>query len=68
MTRNRNEQTELADARSETKPIILLVEDNRDICEYIRSSFGEKYEVLVANDGKRGMGYCFEPDTQYHCV
>ena len=54
VTRNRNEQTELADARSETKPIILLVEDNRDICEYIRSSFGEKYEVLVANDGKEG--------------
>lgn len=54
VTQNRNEQTELADARSETKPIILLVEDNRDICEYIRSSFGEKYEVLVANDGKEG--------------
>lgn len=38
----------------EGKPIILVVEDNRDIREYIRSSFEEMYEVLTATDGKEG--------------
>lgn len=38
----------------EGKPIILVVEDNRDIREYIRSSFEEMYEVLTAADGKEG--------------
>lgn len=36
------------------KPIILIVEDNRDIREYVRSSFEEMYEVLTAADGKEG--------------
>ena len=36
------------------KPIILVVEDNRDIREYVRSSFEEMYEVLTAADGKEG--------------
>jgi DNA-binding response OmpR family regulator len=30
------------------------VEDNRDIREYVRSSFEEMYEVLTAADGKEG--------------
>lgn len=38
----------------EGKPIILVVEDNRDIREYIRCSFKEMYEVLTAADGKEG--------------
>mgnify|MGYP002226841801 FL=1 len=36
------------------KPIVLVVEDNRDIREYVRSSFEEIYEVLTAADGKEG--------------
>lgn len=36
------------------KPIILLVEDNQDIREYIRSSFEDRYEVITAADGKEG--------------
>lgn len=38
----------------ENKPLILVVEDNRDISEYIRSSFESIYDVLIANDGKEG--------------
>ena len=36
------------------KPIILVVEDNRDIREYVRSSYEEMYEVLTAANGKEG--------------
>ena len=36
------------------KTIILIVEDNRDIREYVRNSFEEMYEVLTASDGKEG--------------
>lgn len=45
-----NEQKETEDG----KPIILLVEDNQDIREYIRSSFEDRYEVITAADGKEG--------------
>lgn len=49
------ESANMSAAESEEgKPIILVVEDNRDIREYIRSSFEEMYEVLTAADGKEG--------------
>ena len=35
-------------------PIVLVVEDNPDIREYIRSSFAEIYEVITAKDGQEG--------------
>lgn len=40
--------------RGEEKPIVLIVEDNADIREYIQASFVGMYEVLVAADGKSG--------------
>lgn len=36
------------------RPIVLVVEDNSDIREYIRSSFSEIYEVITAKDGQEG--------------
>lgn len=45
-----NEQKETEDG----KPMILLVEDNQDIREYIQSAFEDKYEVITAADGKEG--------------
>ena len=39
---------------TENHPIVLVVEDNTDIREYIRSSFTELYEVITAKDGKEG--------------
>ena len=38
----------------EGRPIVLVVEDNADICEYIRSSFCDIYEIITANNGKQG--------------
>ena len=38
--------------KEENRSIILVVEDNHDIREYIRSSFENTYEVLTANNGQ----------------
>lgn len=38
----------------EARPILLVVEDNKDIRDYIRSSFDDRYEVLTAENGSEG--------------
>ena len=38
----------------EGRPIILIVEDNPDIREYIRSSFCDIYEIITACNGQEG--------------
>jgi signal transduction histidine kinase/ligand-binding sensor domain-containing protein/DNA-binding response OmpR family regulator len=43
------------DETEESKQLLLVVEDNKDICEYIRSSFCDTYTVLTAHDGKDGL-------------
>lgn len=43
-----------AEMQIEGRPIVLIVEDNMDIREYIRSSFTDIYEVITAKDGKEG--------------
>lgn len=48
------EETTVTDAPTESHPIVLVVEDNADIREYIRSSFTDIYEVITAKDGKEG--------------
>jgi signal transduction histidine kinase/ligand-binding sensor domain-containing protein/DNA-binding response OmpR family regulator len=35
--------------------VMLIVEDNDEIRQYIRDCFAEKFEVLVAEDGKEGL-------------
>lgn len=36
------------------KPILLIVEDNQDICDYIAESFSDKFDVKTASNGKQG--------------
>lgn len=45
------EESEEADRR----PILLIVEDNADIREYVSVSFQEKYKLLTACNGKEGL-------------
>ncbi|MDR0542625.1 MAG: response regulator, partial [Dysgonamonadaceae bacterium] len=40
---------------SNTLPIVLVIEDNADIREYIASSFTDGYTVITADDGKEGL-------------
>lgn len=48
------EEATATDAPTDSHPIVLVVEDNADIREYIRSSFADIYEVITAKDGKEG--------------
>ncbi|WP_455667972.1 hybrid sensor histidine kinase/response regulator transcription factor [Phocaeicola sp.] len=48
------EEGAIADSTADGHPIVLVVEDNADIREYIKSSFADIYEVITAKDGKEG--------------
>lgn len=45
------EETEIPDNE---KPILLVVEDNSDICDYIAESFSDSFEVKTATNGQQG--------------
>lgn len=49
------EAQEHEEERHENHPVMLVVEDNEDIREYVRTSFLEKYKVLTAVNGKEGL-------------
>lgn len=38
----------------DTRPLLLIVEDNLDIREYIRQSLGYDFDILTAEDGSQG--------------
>jgi DNA-binding response OmpR family regulator len=44
----------------ETKPLILIVEDNTDLRNYIRENFEKSYLVLEAVNGQEGMEECIK--------
>ncbi len=52
-----NEQEEIYIGK---KPSMLIVEDNKDIREYIANSFEQDFEILTAIDGKEGLTLAFE--------
>lgn len=39
---------------------ILIVEDNRELREYLAESFGKEHEVFVAKDGREGLALAIE--------
>ncbi len=41
-------------------PILLIVEDNPDLRQYVRGIFGERYQVEEAQDGDEGLAKAFE--------
>lgn len=43
------------DAENTDKPIILIVEDNTDLRQYIKQHLGEKYQVIETENGKKGF-------------
>jgi ligand-binding sensor domain-containing protein/signal transduction histidine kinase/CheY-like chemotaxis protein/AraC-like DNA-binding protein len=48
---------QLADAKT---PVILVLEDNKDLLEFIKSIFEEEYMVLIAEDGEAGLDLAME--------
>lgn len=55
------EETEIAETveeekeEADTRPVVLVVEDNDDIREYIATSFSSNYRILTATNGKEGL-------------
>lgn len=49
-----NVETETSNDESNCQPILLIVEDNNDISDYIASYFSETYHIITANNGKEG--------------
>lgn len=43
----------------ERKPIMLIVEDNIDICRYIADSFAAEFEIVTAGNGRDGLKEAF---------
>lgn len=50
-----NEKEEAAETDSANRQIMLVVEDNKDICDYIADSFAGEFEVKTADNGQKGL-------------
>jgi signal transduction histidine kinase/DNA-binding response OmpR family regulator len=50
-----NEQPTIADGQPQTKPVILLVEDNPDVRAFIRLELVESYTIHEAENGQLGL-------------
>lgn len=48
------------DTAENSREILLVVEDNKDIREYIATSFAEKYDVRQAEDGREGLAIALD--------
>ena len=56
--RNRENEEQIEKQKSEsnnTKPLVLIVEDNSDILLYLKSLLNDKYEVITAWNGEEGL-------------
>jgi signal transduction histidine kinase/DNA-binding response OmpR family regulator/sugar lactone lactonase YvrE len=53
-------EEDISAAEASGKPILLVVEDNLDICNYISDSFSDSFEVVTANDGEEGCDKAFQ--------
>lgn len=54
------EETEEADAQTDDKPIVLVVEDDKDIQQYIASSLSDEFNVVCASNGREGLAVTLE--------
>ncbi len=48
-------ETETAISVSGEKPLVLIVEDQKDVREYIKDSLGSGYTIIEAENGKQGL-------------
>lgn len=53
-------EIESSDVSVNELPILLIVEDNKEVCGLLVDTFQVNYNVLVANDGKEGIDIALE--------
>ncbi len=51
---------DLTGVRNENRHLILVVEDNAELRNYIRECLSDKYDILIAADGQEGEQLAFE--------
>ena len=61
----REEKTDMSEmtdhlVKADDKPVILVVEDNEDIRDYIKQSFTDLYDVHCAQNGEEGLRKAYE--------
>lgn len=49
-----NPEPDMKSAQRANLPLLLIVDDNEDFCEFITSLFYEDYRIVIANDGEEG--------------
>lgn len=54
-TKPENKKSEEDNEDSDLRPMILIVEDNDDIRDYIAASFSSGHRILMASNGKEGL-------------
>lgn len=59
VTREDAERDEASNVGND-RPVVLLVEDNEDIRDYIKQSFTDLYDVYCASNGEEGLRIAFE--------
>ncbi len=61
-------ETEMSGNIATERPLILIVEDNRDVVEYLVSILNNTYHILTANNGKEGIDMALEECSRYNCL
>ncbi len=55
MTDEVGEKPQEKDSAGHERRLMLVVDDNRDICQYIADSFRADFDIMTADNGERGM-------------
>ena len=42
-------------AKNDTRPLVLIVEDNADVAEYMSMQLRKRYQLAIAKDGEEGL-------------
>jgi len=59
-TKENNFATDILEVNGAEKPILLIVEDNQDIAQYVNDIFASNFDVKIAENGKIGWQKCKE--------
>ncbi|MBR5350417.1 MAG: response regulator, partial [Prevotella sp.] len=59
-TEKESDNSAMADYEDDQRPVLLVVEDNSDIRQYIANSMGDDFQILQAADGVEGLEIALE--------
>lgn len=59
-----DEESDDADDANDSKPVLLLIENDRELCSILKDAFDATYHLYIANDGQKGWekAHQLQPD------